>query len=194
MTTSPSHEDFLSAHELSPTPVSKISKLGSSKPVQPIVRYSSSTRADGIRKRRAFRDLRKAWGALQRRKQQDIVTGTNLDTDAKHIKGPRLAIDMANKSMHNLPHSSTSEIDSLPRITQSTLVELLQGDYDLMYDEKILIDCRFEYEYYGGHIKGSLNFWDKEKLSEQLFCKPSLSKKSIVVLHCEFSEFRAPLM
>jgi hypothetical protein len=194
MTTGPSHEDFLSAHELSPTPVSKISKLGSSRSVQPIVRHPSSTRADGIRKRRAFGDSRKAWGALQRRKQQDMVTGSNLDTDANHLEGPRLAIDMANKPMLNLPHTGTSEIDSLPRITQSTLVELLQGDYDVMYDEKILIDCRFEYEYYGGHIKGSLNFWDKEKLSERLFHKPSLSKKSVLVLHCEFSEFRAPLM
>jgi hypothetical protein len=102
--------------------------------------------------------------------------------------------DMVSKSILNLPHFGASEPGSLPRITESTLLELLQGAYDHVYNEKVIIDCRFEYEYAGGHIQGALNYWDREKLVEWLFRKPSSSTSTLVVLYCEYSEYRAPLM
>jgi M-phase inducer tyrosine phosphatase len=72
-------------------------------------------------------------------------------------------------------------------------VEVLDGAYDHLYDNKVVIDCRFEYEYNGGHIEGALNFCDKEKLAERLFQAPS-SDNTLLILHCEYSAHRAPLM
>ncbi|EMD66500.1 hypothetical protein COCSADRAFT_85248 [Bipolaris sorokiniana ND90Pr] len=92
-----------------------------------------------------------------------------------------------------LPHFTTSEPESLPRITRETLIDVLDGVYDHLYDNKVVIDCRFEYEYNGGHIEGALNFCDKEKLAERLFQAPS-SENTLLVLHCEYSAHRAPLM
>ena len=72
-----------------------------------------------------------------------------------------------------LPHFTPSEPESLPRITHDTLIKVLDGAYDHVYDEKAVIDCRFEYEYEGGHIEGAMNFCDKEQLAERLFSAPT---------------------
>jgi len=93
-----------------------------------------------------------------------------------------------------LPHFiPTDEPGSLPRINHDTLIGVLNGDYDHLYDRTRLVDCRFEYEYNGGHIEGAENFNDKEELAEQLF-EPALSSNTLLIFHCEFSKQRAPLM
>jgi M-phase inducer tyrosine phosphatase len=85
-----------------------------------------------------------------------------------------------------------SEPDSLPRISDATLVSVLNGDFDHMYEKKVIIDCRFEYEYDGGHIDGARNFCEKEQLAEELFKNPS--PNTLLIFHCEYSAHRAPLM
>ncbi|KAH7081607.1 hypothetical protein BKA63DRAFT_212376 [Paraphoma chrysanthemicola] len=92
-----------------------------------------------------------------------------------------------------LPHFTPTEPESLPRISHSTLVEVLDGAYDHCYDNKVIVDCRFEYEYNGGHIEGAMNFCDKERLAERLFQTPA-SANTLLILHCEYSAHRAPLM
>jgi rhodanese-related sulfurtransferase len=92
-----------------------------------------------------------------------------------------------------LPHFTPSEPESLPRITHDTLIKVLDGAYDHVYDEKAVIDCRFEYEYDGGHIEGAMNFCDKEQLAERLFSAPT-TNNTLLILHCEYSAHRAPLM
>lgn len=65
-----------------------------------------------------------------------------------------------------------------------------------------VIDCRFNYEYQGGHIKNALNVTDPAILEEKFF-KNLISSKtefdernemSIIVFHCEFSQKRGPKM
>lgn len=86
-----------------------------------------------------------------------------------------------------------TEPDSLPRITDSTLISVLNGDYDHQYKKTVIIDCRFEYEYEGGHIDGARNFCEKEQLAEELFDK-NPSPDTLLIFHCEYSAHRAPLM
>lgn len=102
-------------------------------------------------------------------------------------------MDMEDSPSLKLPHFTTNEAESLPRITRETLVQVLDGAYNHIYDNKVIIDCRFEYEYNGGHIEGALNFCDKEKLAERLFEAPA-NANTLLVLHCEYSAHRAPLM
>lgn len=82
---------------------------------------------------------------------------------------------------------------SLPRITRETFLDLMDGKYSAKYDQKIVIDCRFEYEYEGGHIDGAVNYTDKELLSKHLFGTP-MGGKTVLVFHCEYSAHRAPMM
>lgn len=93
-----------------------------------------------------------------------------------------------------LPHFyPEGDEDSIPRITRDTLIQVLDGRYDGNYDEKKVIDCRFEYEYNGGHIDGAYNYNDKDILAEELMDQTG-PNKTLLVFHCEYSAHRAPLM
>ncbi|KAF7559546.1 hypothetical protein G7046_g4615 [Stylonectria norvegica] len=93
-----------------------------------------------------------------------------------------------------LPHFLTDDpTDTIPRISKETLLDVLDGKYYQHFDQKMVIDCRFEYEYDGGHIDGAVNYNDKELLASQLFQNP-MSNRTLLVFHCEYSAHRAPLM
>jgi M-phase inducer tyrosine phosphatase len=102
-----------------------------------------------------------------------------------------------------LPHVvPDDQPGGLPRISQETMVSVLGGEFNHLYDDVMVIDCRFEYEYNGGHINGAANFNDKEQLAQKLFAQtpgplfaqPEVAKGTLIVLHCEYSVHRAPLM
>jgi len=93
-----------------------------------------------------------------------------------------------------LPHFSADDPgDAIPRITKETLLAVLDGKYSVKYDQKMIIDCRFEYEYDGGHIDGAVNYNDKELLTTHLFTTP-MEGRTLIIFHCEYSAHRAPMM
>ncbi|POR36549.1 M-phase inducer phosphatase [Tolypocladium paradoxum] len=93
-----------------------------------------------------------------------------------------------------LPHFLPEDpADTIPRISKETLLDVLDGNYSDKFDQRMIIDCRFEYEYDGGHIDGAVNHNDKELLASQLFQTP-MSGRTLLVFHCEYSAHRAPLM
>ncbi|KAJ2879799.1 m-phase inducer phosphatase [Coemansia aciculifera] len=95
---------------------------------------------------------------------------------------------------HKLP-CATAATDSIMRIEAETVSELLTGSrYSDLYDEKIIVDCRFPYEYEGGHIAGAANAPTMEALEKLLLDRPRTDKRVVVVLHCEYSLQRAPSM
>lgn len=58
-----------------------------------------------------------------------------------------------------------------------------------------IIDCRYPYEFEGGHICEALNIFTQEKIVSELFEKEmevDPTACSILVFHCEFSSERAP--
>lgn len=103
-------------------------------------------------------------------------------------------MDIEAPQIPQLPHTvSQDESNSLPRISKETLIEVLNGKFNHLYEKFVIIDCRFEYEYNGGHIDGAVNFNDKEHLSSQLFdVEPTT--KALLIFHCEYSAHRAPIM
>jgi len=111
--------------------------------------------------------------------------------------GPLQAImDIESAHVLQLPHFvPEDQPDSLPRINQETLIDVMDGKYSHMFDESVIIDCRFEYEYEGGHITNAINFNDKDHLANKLFHEPSASSsRTLLVFHCEYSAHRAPIM
>lgn len=92
-------------------------------------------------------------------------------------------------------------------VSVETVQELCMGEYREMYDKVMIIDCRFDYEYEGGHV--SSNEWlsvhhvppHRKDYMEELL---SFSGKSdglvldndrvCVIFHCEFSKQRGPKM
>ncbi|KAL9600735.1 MAG: hypothetical protein Q9219_002976 [cf. Caloplaca sp. 3 TL-2023] len=106
--------------------------------------------------------------------------GSIMDTD----DNPQLQL--------NLPHFIADE-ESLPRITKETMVDVLDGKHQSTYDQSLVVDCRFEYEFEGGHIDGAINVNNKEELANKLF-DPVSSHRTLLIFHCEYSAHRAPLM
>ncbi|EDN10095.1 M-phase inducer phosphatase [Histoplasma mississippiense (nom. inval.)] len=102
--------------------------------------------------------------------------------------------DMEEAPTLHLPHFiPEDQPDSLPRIESTVLVDILDGKYNDKYNDIIIIDCRFEYEYEGGHINGAVNYNDKEHLASRLFSE-DMKPNTMLVFHCEYSAHRAPIM
>ena len=93
--------------------------------------------------------------------------------------------------------------DGLMRITPETLCDLLDGHYDDKIDSFMVIDCRFDYEFKGGHVPGAVNLnvpeqIDRMLLSNGVVPEPCLSgdgqAKRVLIFHCELSQQRGPTL
>jgi hypothetical protein len=118
-----------------------------------------------------------------------------LNEDQKHctVNNLQQIADIEETPRLKLPHFiPEDQPDSLPRITSETMLQLFAGAYNHLFDHKMIIDCRFEYEYEGGHINQAVNFCDKEALAEELFIK-NCTSNTLLIFHCEYSAHRAPL-
>ncbi|KAA1085150.1 cell division cycle- protein [Puccinia graminis f. sp. tritici] len=103
--------------------------------------------------------------------------------------------------------------DGLMRISPETMDKFLEGAYDDRISKKMIIDCRFGYEFDAGHIREAINLHDKEDAETMLLQgalfnggnrdvpipsesgKPDPNgetKKVVLVFHCEYSAMRAP--
>ena len=143
---------------------------------------------------------------------QDLCSGTK-SMENSFIAATR-GLSEENGERCQLPFVETGK-DALKRISSETLRDLIMGKYDDCCDEKYVIDCRFPYEFEGGHIQSALNINTMAQLDSIFF--PSSSsplripkngiseiglqnspgtalKRTIIVLHCEFSSHRAPRM
>lgn len=63
----------------------------------------------------------------------------------------------------------------------------------------IIIDCRYEYEYCNGHIRGSININDPQVAYNYLFSQDIINQNrsfntTAIIIHCEFSSERGPRM
>lgn len=124
----------------------------------------------------------------------DIMKPKTDESPAPAVQTLQAAAEIQELHEPVLPHHSADDpSDSIPRISKDTLVDVLEGKYSEHYDQKMVIDCRFEYEYDGGHIDGAVNYNGKELLSSQLFRTP-MEGRTLLIFHCEYSVHRAPLM
>ncbi|XP_066488307.1 M-phase inducer phosphatase 2 [Tiliqua scincoides] len=86
----------------------------------------------------------------------------------------------------------------LKYISPEMMVAVLNGQFSSLIESCVIVDCRYPYEYEGGHIKGAVNLPLEKDVEEFLLKKPivpfNLEKRVIVVFHCEFSSERGPRM
>lgn len=88
----------------------------------------------------------------------------------------------------------------LKSISSETMARLIRGEYKDSVGSFKIIDCRYPYEYDGGHIRGATNLYTHEQILEELVNSKTESptvqadgpKRHILVFHCEFSSERGP--
>lgn len=92
----------------------------------------------------------------------------------------------------------TGKHQDLKYITPDMMVAALNGHFNHLVEQLIVIDCRYPYEFEGGHIKGALNLHQEDQVEDFLLKKPiipsSKDKRVVLVFHCEFSSERGPRM
>ena len=181
-----------SAHSPAPQP------MGPPRFKQPFAGLTGHTRSNGSP---IVGHVRKPSNPLQRPRKQFRRSLSMFEHPGDVMKQGKVGnttgaldsiMDIDDPPQHRLPHFNSSD-ESLPRITKDTMIEVLDGKYGECYDRSVIIDCRFEYEYEGGHIEGAINVNDKERLANHLFDTPT-SEKTLLIFHCEYSAHRAPIM
>lgn len=160
----------------------------------PAQAYAKRQHVKAIRRRDGTEDFRPLTGATAM-VQRDMFESPSAKFMAAGLPG----FGDNETSGKILPCHRVRE-DGLMRVVPKTLDDLLDGAYNSRIASFHIIDCRFDYEYTGGHIPGAVNINTNAGVEEFLLGaqkpKPSVSgdsqKKTILVFHCEFSAKRAP--
>ncbi|UJR16237.1 hypothetical protein I4U23_003147 [Adineta vaga] len=95
-----------------------------------------------------------------------------------------------------LPRCTSRKHPDLACISPETMVDLLENKYSSDIENLHVIDCRYPYEYEGGHIDSAKSLYTRSQVYETYFRQPlelkDPSKRNIFIFHCEFSSERAP--
>lgn len=78
----------------------------------------------------------------------------------------------------------------IARITRDTLTDLIDTAKYGGAIEVIVVDCRYDFEFRGGHIRGAIHFESKKQMIDMFFRE--IKKNVVIVFHCEFSSKRGP--
>lgn len=130
------------------------------------------------------------------RRTHSMFTSTN----EVEIRNTRIPIYDSRLEISKLPiHYEEHSSDNLPRITVETLLQIMNDDYSKFYQEVYIVDCRFQYEFLGGHIKDAINISKQKQLEEEFIHKRHIrccdsERPPLIVFHCEFSSYRGPIM
>jgi len=153
----------------------------------PITSHTRRTSNTLMRPRKQFRRSLSMFenpGDVMKPKKEELPPPTMLQS----------VMDIEEPQEPALPHFfPPGQNDSLPRISRATMLDVLDGKFSDQFAQKMVIDCRFEYEYDGGHIDGAINYNDKELLATHLFRTP-MEGRTLLIFHCEYSAHRAPIM
>ncbi|XP_069141026.1 M-phase inducer phosphatase 2-like [Argopecten irradians] len=85
----------------------------------------------------------------------------------------------------------------LKSISADTMADILTGSYDDVINDYRIIDCRYPYEYEGGHIQNAENMYTRDQVQQLLHNRQSCDvtgKRTVLIFHCEFSSERGPKM
>ncbi|KAG8217884.1 hypothetical protein J3R82DRAFT_6050 [Butyriboletus roseoflavus] len=159
-----------------------------------------SSPAQAYMKRQQTKTIRRRGGTEDFRPLTGASPAVNKEVSESPSSKFMLAGFGDNESLGKILPCYRVREDGLMRIAPKILDALLDGAYSAQIAQFHVIDCRFEYEYNGGHIPGAININTtagvEEFLLAQLRPKPCVSgdtsRKTVLVFHCEFSVKRAP--
>lgn len=113
--------------------------------------------------------------------------------DGPNVRGDRLKeCILPTTGTHHKHHTSVR------LVTSETVSKLINGAFSNIVDGYVIVDCRFPFEYQGGHINTAVNFWTMERTVANFLHTPIIDITSgariPIIFHCEFSSVRAPTM
>ncbi|XP_021568669.1 M-phase inducer phosphatase 3 [Carlito syrichta] len=159
-----------------------------------VVKFKDNPITDKVKKKycSGHRGLRKGLGIKKTVSLCDISFTQMLEEDSNwgHLTGDFSKVCV-------LPTVSGKHQD-LKYVNPETVAALLLGKFQGLIEKFYIIDCRYPYEYLGGHIQGALNLYSQEEMHNFFLKKPIVPldtlKRIVIVFHCEFSSERGPHM
>uniref|UniRef100_A0A915PVG7 protein-tyrosine-phosphatase n=1 Tax=Setaria digitata TaxID=48799 RepID=A0A915PVG7_9BILA len=142
------------------------------------------------RKEDEEKDEKSKSGNAKQSKENGILFANNSETDEEFCCKAKYSLVVVQK-----PSILTA---GFACIQKDVLKDLLISMEPQKFMEKYtLVDCRYPYEYDGGHIKGALNIYDPAVLENTFFPKCSIKFKNICqkipIFYCEYSSARGPM-
>ncbi|CAI2321017.1 unnamed protein product [Caenorhabditis sp. 36 PRJEB53466] len=92
------------------------------------------------------------------------------------------------------PQKASQAYRSISAITLLAEFQRLGDSFEKQY---VLIDCRYPYEFRGGHVRGAINLYKRAEIKAQFFPDDPIEaalNKRIPIFYCEFSQKRGPTM
>ena len=80
----------------------------------------------------------------------------------------------------------------LPTITPKRLIELITNYQKEGYDDLIIIDARYDFEFRGGRIRGAINIRSIAQLVG--IYERYLEQNVVIIFYCEYSQCRSPCL
>jgi rhodanese-related sulfurtransferase len=78
------------------------------------------------------------------------------------------------------------------RVSADTVARLLRGGFRERVARFVIVDCRFDYEYSGGHIAGAINVNRRADVLRLFDEQLHFAGNIVIIFHCEYSSQRAP--
>ncbi|XP_052770954.1 M-phase inducer phosphatase-like [Mya arenaria] len=96
-------------------------------------------------------------------------------------------------SKYSLPTIPGKHHD-LTAISPEVMADVIRGCFNDIIGDVTIVDCRYPYEFEGGHIRGAVNLYTKDEVNSLLQTPLSNDKRHVLIFHCEFSSERGPKM
>lgn len=102
--------------------------------------------------------------------------------------------DLPQSHVQLLPTVRCGAHAELPAIDVQTMHAILSGEYRDAVRNLVVVDCRFPYEFDGGHIRDAINIHREDTIVSHFFDGrvPRFASNTTIVFHCEFSSCRGP--
>ncbi|XP_052791986.1 M-phase inducer phosphatase 1-like [Mya arenaria] len=82
----------------------------------------------------------------------------------------------------------------LMAISPDVMADVVHGCFNDVIGDVTIVDCRYPYEFEGGHIRGAVNMYTKDEVNSLLQKPVADGKRHVLIFHCEFSSERGPKM
>lgn len=156
---------------------------------------STSTSATIDAMDRGLHKLTKSKSSLHIKKPHGTMRPVSSDADImsavlKSDAEPDLIGDFT--MAHGLPLTPGKHQD-LKSISPETLASLMNGDYNHIFQEYTIVDCRYPYEFNGGHISGAVNLYTQNAITERFFNENTISNHHTTPHHNRFGSSAVPL-
>ncbi|CAI4224992.1 unnamed protein product [Auanema sp. JU1783] len=136
------------------------------------------------------------WSLVSQQRSLPRATSCGVLEMGEHHSSPNLPKIIEVYSLPTVPKPQTDS-QAFRSISAETLASELRKWGEKEFSERFtLVDCRYPYEYNGGHIKTAMNIHDQNELEAIFFPLDSSApiRKRIPIFYCEYSQKRGPGM